>query len=139
MSNIRGSSLYMCFDSEKSYCQTGRNNFVYGVGGMAGNRHIGKLEKIMERMRKMGNADIYGEIMEKAAALNDCDGINVYVCMQGNTKVLAVTVEKNKTQIYSRKEFMGNRAKICQMGTDIQKMLDYAEGEHEETKTEILQ
>lgn len=87
----------------------------------------------------MGNADIYGEIMEKAAALNDCDGINVYVCMQGNTNVLAVTVEKNKTQIYSRKEFMGNREKICQMGMDIQKMLDYTEGENEETKAEILQ
>ncbi len=59
--------------------------------------------------------------------------------MQGNTNVLAVTVEKNKTQIYSRKEFMRNREKICQMGTDIQKMLDYTEGGNEETKAEILQ
>ncbi len=139
MPNIRGSSLYMCFDSKRSYCQTRRNNFVYGVGGMAGNRHTGKLEKVMERKMKMGNADIYGEIMEKAAILNDCDGINVYVCMQGNTNVLAVTVEKNKTQIYSRKEFMGNREKIRQMGTDIQKMIDYAGGGHEKGKAEILQ
>ncbi len=52
---------------------------------MAGNLYTGKLEKIMERMRKMGNADIYGKIMEKAAMLNDCDGMCMSACREIQT------------------------------------------------------
>ena len=45
--------------------------------------------------------------------------------MRGDTGVIAVDVEENKTFVYSRKEFISNLKKVEGMKKDIQKMIDY--------------
>lgn len=74
-----------------------------------------------------------GEIMSLAAVLNCFAGIDVFVCLHGNTDVIAVTVEDNKTLIYSRKEFIANLTNVKQIKEDVRKMIDYA-GKNRRTK-----
>lgn len=71
--------------------------------------------------------EVYGKVMCNAVRLNKFEGVNVYVCMQGNTQVISVTVEENKTQIYNRKEFMSNMEGIEQMKRDIYIMAHHME------------
>ena len=66
-----------------------------------------------------------GEIMSQAVTLNRTAGINVFVCLHGDTNVISVTVEEDKTLIYRRREIIGDLKKMEKMKEAIQKMIDY--------------
>lgn len=66
-----------------------------------------------------------GEIISQAVTLNCAAGIDAFVCLRGDTGVISVDVEENKTLVYSRKEFISNIKKVEEMKKDIQKMIDY--------------
>ena len=65
------------------------------------------------------------EIISQAVTLNCAAGIDAFVFLRGDTGVISVDVEENKTLVYSRKEFISNLKKVEEMKKDIQKMIDY--------------
>lgn len=67
-------------------------------------------------------------IMGQAAELNECQGVNVYFCIQGNTGCACLTVEENKSQAYQRREFTTNGEGLWDMLKDVKKMLRQKEG-----------
>lgn len=67
-------------------------------------------------------------IMGQAAELNECQGVNVYFCIQGNTGCVCLTVEENKSQVYQRREFTTNGEGLWDMLKDVKKMLRQKEG-----------
>lgn len=70
---------------------------------------------------------LYKKILSDVIRLNEFEGINVYLCIQGNTQVIGVTVEENKSMVYTRKEFLHNKAKIKQLSKDVRRMIEYKE------------
>ncbi len=62
-------------------------------------------------------------VMEVAARLNKYPGVDVYLCFQGNTECVCLTVEENKSQVYQRREFTANEAETWDMVRDLKKML----------------
>ena len=56
----------------------------------------------------MKDLNIIGGIFQYATLLNKCRGLVVYLCFQGQTNCLNLTVEDNKVVIYSNKVFMSN-------------------------------
>lgn len=74
--------------------------------------------------------DLYGTLMVQAVLLNQYKNVDVYLCQQGNTEVIALTVEENKTQVYNRKEFIHDTEKIRAMQKDIDAMIKCRENEN---------
>lgn len=62
-------------------------------------------------------------IMGQAADLNECPGVDVYFCLQGNTGCVCLTVEENKSQVYQRREFVTSGEGLWDMLKDVKKML----------------
>lgn len=74
-----------------------------------------------------------GRLMRNAIKLNKKEGVDVYLCLQGNTECLNVTVEENKTIAYQNRAFVKNKSEIRPMLKDIKKMKEWSDYE-----TEIL-
>ena len=68
------------------------------------------------------------QVMGQAAELNECPGVDVYFCLQGNTGCACLTVEENKSQVYQRREFLTNEEGLWEMRKDAKKMLQQKEG-----------
>ncbi len=101
---------------------TGAIHCVCRVGCIV---YSAQLEKIMERMRRM---EVYGQIMEKAIELNEQPGIDVYICVNGETQVMSLTVMQNKSVVYQNRLFFQNRKKhLKQMEEHLDKMLEVAQ------------
>lgn len=93
----------------------------------------GKLEKIMERMRAME----FGQIMEKAIELNEYPGVDVFLCVNGETQVMNLSVMQNKSLVYQNRFFIQNRKeKMHEFAEHLDKMLEVARCGETITQTE---
>lgn len=71
--------------------------------------------------------EVYGQIMEKAIELNTYPEIDVFLCMNGETQVLALTVMQNKSPVYQNRIFLQNRQeKLQEFEEHLDKMLEVA-------------
>lgn len=66
-----------------------------------------------------------------AVELNKFKEISVYLCIQGNTGCICLTVEENRTPAYQNRAFLNNPEKIRQMREDAEVMLRAKEKKHE--------
>ena len=62
-----------------------------------------------------------------AVELNKFDHVSVYLCIQGNTDCICLTVEENKTSAYQSRAFLGEQEKIQRMRADMETMLGVKE------------
>lgn len=63
------------------------------------------------------------EIMEKALKLNRKKGVDVFLCLQGNTGCLNLTVEENKSVSYTNKVFATDESGLDEINKDLNIML----------------
>lgn len=65
-----------------------------------------------------------GKIMENALELNQKSGVDVYVCLQGNTNCFNLTVEEKKSVSYQNRVFTHDQEGLLQMQKDLETMLE---------------
>ncbi len=68
---------------------------------------------------------VFGRMMINAIWLNFYCGIDVYLCLQGNTGCICLTVEENKTVVYQNRSFLSNKDSIQKLLRDVQAMRRY--------------
>lgn len=78
------------------------------------------IEKNKKDCRRVVNMAI---VMEVAVRLNRYPGVDVYLCFQGKTGSICLTVEENKSQVYQREEFAINDERTWDMIKDLENML----------------
>ena len=78
------------------------------------------IEKNKKDYRRIVNMAI---VMELAVRLNRYPGVDVYLCFQGKTGSICLTVEENKSQVYQREEFAINDERTWDMTKDLENML----------------
>lgn len=62
-----------------------------------------------------------------AVELNKFDHVSVYLCIQGNTDCICLTVEENKTPAYQSRAFLRDQERIWRMRADMETMLGVKE------------
>lgn len=93
-----------------------------------------ELETIVERMRKV---KIYGKVVEKAIELNIYPGVDVFVCINGETQVFSLTVMQDKSLVYQNRFFMRDMMdKMPVISDHLDKMLEVAQCGEIITQTE---
>lgn len=65
---------------------------------------------------------LLGKILWNAIQLNRRKNVTAYICFQGNTECLGVTVEENKTPVYTNKVFANNKDGLRKISDDLIKM-----------------
>lgn len=65
---------------------------------------------------------LLGKILWNAITLNSRKDVTVYVCLQGNTECINVTVEENETPVYTNRVFTNNVDGLRKIGEDLIKM-----------------
>ena len=64
-----------------------------------------------------------GEIGEKVMELNAMEDVTVFLCIQGNTSCIALTVYEKDEQSYQRKAFLSDRCALCGLVKDLDFMI----------------
>lgn len=65
---------------------------------------------------------LLGKILWNAILLNRREQVTTYVCVQGNTDCLNVTVEMDKTPVYTNRVFTSNIDGLRKISEDLVKM-----------------
>lgn len=68
---------------------------------------------------------LFGRIALNAIWLNYYNDVDVFLCIQGNTDCICLTVEENRSVVYTNKTFLTNRTNIRGMLRDLQVMRRY--------------
>lgn len=77
------------------------------------------------RKRKEPMYILFGRLMINTVWLNMFKDIDTYLCLQGNTGCLCLTIEENKTVVYQNRSFLINETNIRKMIRDVQVMRRY--------------
>lgn len=65
---------------------------------------------------------LLGKILWNAIRLNSRKNVTTYICLQGHTDCLNVTVEENKTPVYTNRVFTNNIDGLRKISEDLAKM-----------------
>ncbi|MDY3908284.1 MAG: hypothetical protein SOZ48_00895 [Eubacterium sp.] len=68
-----------------------------------------------------------GKMMALVMKLNEKPNIEVFVCYQGNTKCVCLTVLENEKMVYSRKFFTSNCLYVFEIIKDLEIKLEVAQ------------
>lgn len=71
---------------------------------------------------------MFGKLLELTMELNKQTGVLAYVCYQGTTDCISITIYDRNTLVYSRREFAENLEALHGMLEDVRNMLAVAKG-----------
>lgn len=82
--------------------------------------------------------ELYGQVVEKAIELNTYQGVDVFICINGETQVISLTVMQDKSLVYQNRFFMRERMdKLPVISDHLDKMLEVAQCGETITQTEL--
>ena len=74
------------------------------------------------------NLSMFENLLQKVMELNEMPGVDVYLCVNGETQVMALSVMQNKTLVYQNRFFFSRLDnKVKEVTEHLEKMLQVAE------------
>lgn len=73
---------------------------------------------------------MFENLLQKVMELNEMPGVDVYLCVNGETQVMALSVMQNKTLVYQNRFFFSRLDnKVKEVTEHLDKMLEVADVE----------
>jgi hypothetical protein len=73
------------------------------------------------------NLIMFENLLQKVMELNEMPGVDVYLCVNGETQVMALSVMQNKTLVYQNRFFFSRLDnKVKEVTEHLEKMLEVA-------------